>query len=150
MTIECTPASVVAVVSGNMIVGRALELLLRSAQYSVRLLVGPSFDKPGMLDGVQLLLLAPGLDAVRRETLLGTIDSVSSSVRVPVLELVDATRAAQAGDEENFVSWPCRAEDLKREIQATLFADSEDIQNGHEAGRDGQGVQTVKQTEVQR
>lgn len=143
MTLESNPASVVAIVSGNAIVGRALEVLLRSAQYSVRLLADPSFDKPGLLDGVQLLLLAPGLDAVRHETLLGTIDGVSSSVRVPVLELVDATQAAQAGD-GHCVSWPCRSEDLKREIKAALFAGSEDTQSSHEAGRDGQGVQNSK------
>ena len=132
----------VAIVSGNTIVGRALELLLWSAQYSVRLLVYPSFDKPGLLNGVQLLLLAPGLDGVRREALLGVIDSVPS-VKVPVVELVDATQAAQAGD-GHFVSWPCRLEDLKREIKAALLAGSEDTQSSHEASRDGQGVQNPK------
>ena len=147
MTLERTSTSVVAVVSGNVIVGRALELLLRSTRFSVRLLVGACLDKPGCLDEVQLLLLAPGLDPGRRESLLGLIDSEPSAAKIPVLELADSAQAAQVGD-ENFISWPCRAEDLKREIKASLLAGSEESQDGHGAGQNGQGLQTPKKREV--
>lgn len=141
MTLAHTPTAVVAIVCGNAIVGRALELLLRSTRFSVRLLNGSYLDKPGCLDGVQLLLLAPGLDPERREALLKLIDNGPSAARIPVLELVDSARAAQVGD-GNFISWPCRAEELKREIKTALLARSESSQDGHKAGRDGQGLQT--------
>ncbi len=140
MTLDLTPTSVVAVVCGNTIVGRALELLLRSTHFSVRLLVGSSLDNPRCLDGVQLLLLAPGLDLKRREALLELIDNrPPAAARIPILELVDSARAAQEEEKEmgdgHFISWPCRAEDLKQKIKGMLLAGSEEShEDGHEDG----------------
>lgn len=148
MTLDLIPELVVAVVSANAVVGRALELLLRSTQFSVRLLTGSSLDKPGSLDGVQLVLLGPGLGSERRQTLMGLISSGPSEARIPVLELVDSVRAAQQVEDRHFVSWPCRAEDLKREIMATLLARSEASQDDRVSGRDGWGPQTSKKREV--
>jgi hypothetical protein len=118
----------VAIIGGDAIVGQALELLLGSADFSARFLSEPSLDELGWLDGVKLLLLAPGLDSERREALLELIDGRPSGSKIPVLELVDSARAAQAG-EGNFVSWPCRAEELKRRVTDALLGRSEASQD---------------------
>ena len=48
----------VAILGGNPLVGRALELLLESAGYKVRLLEEPeAFEDPDLLAGVDVLLL---------------------------------------------------------------------------------------------
>jgi hypothetical protein len=124
VTPDRVPTSVVAVVSGDTIVGKALQLLLQGAGFSVRFLVGPSFDEPGLLDEVQLLLLAPGLSPKRRDALLELINRRPLAARIPVLELLDNSGATQAED-GHFIPWPCRAEELKRQITAALLARSE-------------------------
>lgn len=116
---QTTSAGVVLILGGNWVVGRALGLLLQNAEYKVRFLVGSSLDQPGLLDGVQLLLLAPGLGPEFRDALLGMINGRPLEARIPVLELVDNDRAAQVGD-GRFVPWPCRAEELKRQITIAL------------------------------
>ena len=112
-----TPARVVVVGSGDAIVGQALELLLRGAHYSVRFLAEPPLE-PGLLDDAELLLLAPGLNAERRESTLGLF-SGHSTAKIPILELItDSEDAPALGC---FVPWPCRAEDLQRHIEAALY-----------------------------
>jgi hypothetical protein len=127
VTLDHFPTSV-AIVGGDAIVGQALELLLGSADFSARFLSEPSLEEPGWLDGVKLLLLAPGLDSERRKALLRLIDERPSEPRIPVLELVDSARAEQAGD-GHFVSWPCRAEELKRRVTDALLGRSEASQD---------------------
>ncbi len=113
----------VFVLSGDRIVGQALELLLRSANYSVKFLTKSALEEPGSLDGAHVLLLGPGLDRERREALLRRIESMTASAEISILELVADTEAAQVGSGR--LVWPCRTEDLKRQIKAALHAKSE-------------------------
>ena len=102
------------------IIGRALELLLRSVGYDARFLTEASLDKPGLLDEVQLLLFARGgMDAERRDVSMSFLKSVLAEV--PILELVSYLEGAQA-ETKNLVPWPCRAEELKRRIEAAYLA----------------------------
>lgn len=132
-----TTSGVVLILGGNWVVGRALRLLLRDAEYKVRFLIGPSLDEPGLLDGVQLLLLAPGLGAEFRDALLALVGGRPLAARIPVLELVDNPRSVGDGVEHT-VPWPCRAEELKRKIKALLL-------NKPGEGRDGRGSQVPQE-----
>ena len=137
------PTSAAVLVLGrDAVVGKALELLLRSADYNVKFLTEPSLDEPGLLDGVQLLLLAPGLSAKRREALLTLVSSMPVAVRIPVLELASNIKRAQVGT-GHLVPWPCRAEDLERRIKAALLAGSETSQDGRDAQTRPEGRRMV-------
>lgn len=112
----------VLIVGGNAVVGRALEMLLRAAaDFNVRFLTESSLDEPGLLDGVQLLLLTPGLGSKRYEALLTLVSRYPLAAKIPLLRLVSANLAVQDG-EKNFVPWPCRVEELKERISAALLS----------------------------
>jgi hypothetical protein len=140
VTLARVPTSLVAIVGEDAIVGKALELVLGSADFSARFLSEPSLEEPGWLDGIKLLLLAPRLDSERRKALLEFIDSRPSGSRIPVLELIDSAQAAQVGD-GYFVPWPCRAEELKQRVTDALLGRSEASQDDHEAGQVRQVLQ---------
>lgn len=118
-------SAAVVVFGGDAIVGQALELLLRSSDCNVKFLTEPYLDEPGLLDGAQILLLAPGLSAERREALLRLADGTAIAARIPVLELVSNTQGAHVGA-GHLVPWPCRTEDLERRIKAALLTASEE------------------------
>ena len=128
-----TPITV-AILGGDSLVGQALKLVLQGADYDVRFLNGAPLDKPAeLLDGVQLVLLTPRLSAKRREMFLSGMRSTPATAGVPVLELVtvlDETRAGQG----RRVPWPCRVEELEREIEAALLSDFEGLDTEQAGG----------------
>jgi hypothetical protein len=125
------PASAeVVILSGSVLVGRALELLLRGADYDVRFLGEPSLDRlelgeSGLLDGVRLLILAPEASPRCHEAVLALIGARTVEARIEVLELGDDRQdddrqEALVGPWE-VLPWPCRTEDLKRRVMAALL-----------------------------
>jgi hypothetical protein len=117
-----TPSSTrVLVLGGDGVVGQALELLLRSEDYDVRFLHASSFNKLRTLDGVGLVLLCPGLNAEHRDTFRTLAGSAQVTVEIPVLKLGENPKDVRA-ESRYFLPWPCRAEDLKRRINAVLLA----------------------------
>lgn len=121
-THDATEATTVAILGGDPVVGRSLELMLQITGYNARFLNGSFVDKPAELpEEVRLVILTPGLNSKGRERFLNTMDSTPAAKRVPVLQLVRASEgepAKQAG----YVLWPCRAKELRREIEAVLLA----------------------------
>ena len=112
----------VAILGGNPLVGRALELLLGSAGYKVRLLEEPeAFEDPDLLAGVDVLLLGRGVSDERREEFLGAMASTLETATIPVLALSPGPEGGLAA-EDRLVPWPGRVEDLAREIDAVLLA----------------------------
>ncbi len=111
------------VLGEDWVVGRALELLLQSADYDVRFLDSSSFDELTTLEGVGLVLLCPGFSAERRATLLAIIEGTPVTREIPILELAENPERALAGP-RRLLPWPCRAEDLKRQINAVLLGES--------------------------
>lgn len=108
----------VAILSGDPLIGRALELLLRGAGYEVRLLEEPDATKvAGLLGDVDVLLLDRGLSNGRRESFLGALASTLETATIPVLSLAPASEGTLA-EEDRVVPWPCKIEDLAREIEA--------------------------------
>ncbi len=117
------PTTTVAILGGA-VVGRALMLLLRGLGYNAEFTeVYPTGPVEEPLDGVDVLLLAPGLSNDPREAFLSVMRSTLKTERIPVLALsTDPAKAlAKArGDGSVVVAWPTRIEHLTREIEATL------------------------------
>lgn len=110
----------IAILGGNAVVGRALEVLLRGVGYEVRLLGEPGAYRPEELfEGVDVLLLGPGLGADRREDYLRAMVSTLRTAAIPVLSFSPGPKGTIA-EEDRLVSWPCRVEELAREIEAVL------------------------------
>ena len=108
----------VAILSGDPLIGRALELLLRGAGYEVRLLEEPDATRvEDLLHGVDVLLLDRGLSNGRREGFMGALASTLETATIPVLSLAPGSEGASAG-EDRVVPWPSKIEDLAREIEA--------------------------------
>ena len=96
--------------------------MLDIAGYEVRLLEEPAAFKIGALLGdVDVVLLSHDLGDGRREDFLRAMTSRLESATIPVLALSPGPKPALAGV-DRLVSWPCRIEDLAREIEASLRA----------------------------
>ena len=118
-------ANIIAVLSEEAAVGRALELLLQSVGYRTRFLAEPPLDEASeSLDGVQLLVLAPTVSEKLRENSLGSTTYMAAIAGKPVLELVTSSTSSRPL-KRGRVLWPCRIEELQREIEAALLIGSE-------------------------
>ena len=112
----------VAILSDNPLVGGVLEMLLESAGFEVRLLEEiDAFKVEDLLEGVDVLLLGRGLSDGRREVFLSALASTLETATIPVLSFSPGTKGSLA-EEDRLVPWPCRIEDLAREIEAVLQA----------------------------
>ncbi len=137
MTLDLVAASEeVVILGGGALVGRALELLLRSADYNVKFMAENSLDELGLLEGCRLLIVAPGVSAKCRESILALAGSRTTGARLSVLELLCNDQEPQGGA-GYFLPWPCRTEELKRYVKAILLGKSE-------VSQDGQGPQTPR------
>ena len=120
MAAEAVPAAAtIIVVGGDAIVGHALELLLRGSGYDARSEALSTFDAKGAPLDAELILLAPGLDELGRGTVLTSVDADQRGGNLPVVELVPAT-TAWPREGHAFLPWPCRTQDLEREVEVAL------------------------------
>ena len=115
----------IAILGGDLLVGRTLEVALRGGGYDARFLNGSLTGEPTeLLDEVRLVIFAPRMSTERRKVFLSRVRGTPATARVPVLELVTtASDASENGREElvGLVSWPCPTEELEREIEAALL-----------------------------
>ncbi len=114
-----TTRKTVAILGGDPVVGRALELLLRNARYDVRYINTNAPEAPAVPGNVGVVLLGPGWDSRSRKAALEGIGDVVGGEEVPVLELgppADDARLRTA----SYVPWPCRSEELKKRIADVL------------------------------
>ena len=110
----------IAILGGNAVVGRVLEVLLRGAGYEVRFLGEPeAFVPEELFEGLDVLLLGPGLGVDRREDYLGAMTGTLNTAAIPVLAFSPGPKGTVA-EEDRLVPWPCKMEDLAREIEAVL------------------------------
>lgn len=112
------------VIGGDVVVGQALELLLKDVNDSVRFVPESLLEEQGSLSDAALLLLAPGLSDERQEAVLAAVNGESATKEIPVLELLANTRPSRVGERHFVMQWPCRPEDLRRQIEAALLAGS--------------------------
>lgn len=110
----------VAILGGDPVVGRILELMLKGAGYDARFLNGAFIDRPAELpEEIRIVILAPGLHPKGREGFLNGLESAPATAKITVLELVRASDRAR-DEHRGSVLWPCRIQDLKQEIEAAL------------------------------
>ncbi len=113
----------VAIVYGDPVVGQALALLLQGTDFDVKFEDQSSLHGPveilELLQEIQVLILAPGMNVERREDILTRLRSTRATTNVYVIELgvpPEGTRSRP----DRYVPWPIRMEDLKRYIEVGL------------------------------
>jgi hypothetical protein len=116
----------IAILGGDLLVGRTLEVALEGVGFDARFLNGSLLteDPTEPLDEeLRLVIFAPRMSAKRRKAFLGHVRGTAATAGVPVLELVTASATSRNGREElvGLVAWPCPTEELEREIEAALL-----------------------------
>ena len=115
------PTTVVAVLGTNTVGNSALALLLKSAGYDTRRI---ERDLPGLanglLEGVDLLLLAPGISNRTREGILSVVRDNPTTAHTPVLTLSSAIAETPSDESGPVVGWPIPIEELVRRIETVL------------------------------
>ena len=114
--------TMIAILGGDLLVGRALEAALRGAGYDARFLNGSFLTDEPLDEEVRLIILAPRMSSERRKAYLGRVRGTPATAGVPVLELL-AVAASRNGHEGAVypVAWPCPVAELEREIEAVLL-----------------------------
>ena len=120
----------IAILGGDLLVGRSLEAALRGVGYDARFLNGSYLsgasltDEPAeRFDGVGLVVFTPRMSTERRKALLSNLRDAPPTAEVLVLELVTGSDASENGREElvRLVSWPCSTQELGRKIEAAMI-----------------------------
>lgn len=110
----------VALIGEDPVVDGVLKQLLGGIGYRAVTLAASAAGADGSLDGVHLLLLAPGLRVEVREAALISLAAAPDTASIPVLELIsDLTEAREVRGQ--IVPWPCRTEELERRIESALL-----------------------------
>ena len=116
-----TSATVVAILGPDTLAEDILVRLLEREGYAVRSLGAyPAGVVEELLDGADLLLLAPGLDSEVRRAFLETMRSAPGTAATPVLPLSPAFKQALLDELSASASWRSLFEELKSQIGATL------------------------------
>ena len=117
------PTTTVAILGADTVVGRTLSLLLEGHGYNTVLLDShPTGALDELLDGADLLLLAPRVDEGVREAFVGAMGkSTPQKGRMPVIAL--STTLEDGPPEEGVISvpWPCETKLLVERIEAALL-----------------------------
>jgi hypothetical protein len=115
-------STTIAILGSNTVVGQALSLLLRGAGYDTRRIeAAPAGLADGLLDGVDILLLAPGLSPGVRDALLSVVRDNLKTAQMPVITL--SATAGEALDDESgtlLVPWPSPVTMLAQQIETIL------------------------------
>jgi hypothetical protein len=117
------PTTTIAILGADTVVGRALCALLEGSGYRpIAIDSHPTGVVDELLDGADLLLLAPRLDDDVRDAFLGAMGkSAPQTADMPVIAL---TTTLQEGLPEKEgvlkVPWPCETKALVERIEATL------------------------------
>jgi len=122
----------IALLGTDTVVGNALSLLLQGAGYEIRMVEAPPPSPPeDLMEGVDLLLISPGLVPRRCEESLAALRGKRERIGVPVLELSSLTvgEGFLHDEEVSVVPWPIHVEGLAREIKGALK-----ISTDHETG----------------
>jgi hypothetical protein len=117
------PATI-AILGADTVVGRALCALLEDSGYQTTPLdAHPTGVVDELLDGADLLLLAPRLDEGVRETFVGAMGkSTPQKADMPVIALHTALEE-NLPEKEGVISvpWPCETKVLAERIEAALL-----------------------------
>ena len=117
------PTTVVAILGADTLGEDILARLLQQEGYATRLIeasypTGHVDDEP--LEGVDVVLLSPGLKDSVREAFLEAMRSTQESAAMPVLTLPDALKLALLDELSASASWRSLFEELVGQIGAAL------------------------------
>lgn len=126
------PATV-AIFGGNAVIGKALESLLRSADYVARFFSEYPEEDVEPLGRAKVALILPALSSRHHESLISLIRDTPSTTDLPVIELI-TTPNEDGNDRITRVLWPCSMEDLRRSIDEKLLGDPQDAPESREPG----------------
>jgi hypothetical protein len=115
------PATV-AILGGNPVIGKALESLLRSADYVAQFFPEYPEDEAEPLGGARVALILPALSSTHQEALITLIRDTPSTTNLPVIELI-TTPNENGNGQGTRVPWPCGIEDLRQFIDEKLLED---------------------------
>ena len=113
----------IAILGADTVVGSALCALLEGHGYrTVPLDTYPTGVVDELLDGADLLLLAPRLDGGVRKAFLGAMGkSAPQRADMPVVALSTAVEEVPPGEGIIGVPWPCETKVLVERIEAALL-----------------------------
>jgi hypothetical protein len=117
------PTTTIAILGADTVVGSALCALLEDSGYRTTPIGSyPTGVVDELLEGADLLLLAPRLDEGAREAFLGAMGkSVPQRADMPVISLSTAVEEGLPEKEGVIrVPWPCETKVLVERIEATL------------------------------
>jgi hypothetical protein len=126
------PATV-AILGGNPVIGKALESLLRSADYVARFFSEYPEGDAEPLGGARVALILPAVSSRHQEDLINLIRTTPSTTDLPVIELI-TTPTENGNGHVTRVPWPCSIEDLRRSIDEKLLGDVFDTRQRREPG----------------
>ena len=116
-----TTTTVVAIIGANTLSEDILGRLLEREGYSVRHLDAlPTHPMDELLDGVDILLVAPGLKDGMRGAFLKAMRSTPNAQHIPVFSLSVTFKEALLDELAVSVSWHHQLEQLVRQIAAAL------------------------------
>jgi hypothetical protein len=117
------PATTIAILGADTVVGSALCALLEGSGYRITPLDSyPAGVVDELLEGVDLLLLAPRLDGDARGAFLGAMGkSTPQKANMPVIALTTAVEEAPPKEAIQIVPWPCETRVLVERIEAALL-----------------------------
>jgi hypothetical protein len=113
----------VAILGANTLVEDILARLLEEEGYDTRSLEAPSYPtRPidELLDGVDVLLLAPSLDAEVRDAFLGAARSTPKTAVLPVVTLSTALKQALLDELSGRLCWRSLLQELVKEVEDVL------------------------------
>ena len=115
----------VAVLGADTVVGRALRALLEGFGYQITPIDShPTEVADELLEGADLLLVAPRLEEGAREAFLGTIGKGSPNAGMPVIALSTVLEGAMPEGRVEVVPWPCETKLLAERIEAAILGGS--------------------------
>ena len=115
----------IAILGPDTMVEAILVRLLHKEGYAVRSLGAyPAGVVEELLDGADLLLLAPGLDSDVRRAFLETMRSAPGTAAIPVLPLTSALKLAMLDELSANAPWRSLFDELVGQIGAVLKRDT--------------------------
>jgi hypothetical protein len=116
------PAPTIAILGADTVVGSALRALLEESGYRITPIDShPTGLADELLEGADLLLLAPRLDEGARGAFLGAMGkSVPGNEGMPVIALRTGLEEAPPQEGVESVPWPCETRALAERIEAAL------------------------------
>jgi hypothetical protein len=110
----------IAILGGDPVAEAALALLLKGEGYHPRRIERDLVGTVDRLEGVDLLLFAPGVPKEVRDCLLSAVRANPTTARIPALRLSSVMGELLDGDSSTLIPWPSPISVLIQEIETAI------------------------------